>query len=176
MILASPFTAGCTERFRLSTMSGGAGAWWRFWLCGWRSVCSRKKTRYRAIPGTLGQFNLLVRRAGVKWVRNWGVKFLDVCMFAGAALVIGPPLTASWTRSIPVHVQKMQHEFVHQDTAHTCCSSMTKQPLTATSDDSASANCPVLLSASRFCGLPSCDVLAWCKKGRCMGRAGSWRR
>ena len=41
--------------------------------------------------------NLLVRRAGVKWVRDWGVKFLDVCLFAGAALVIGeaplqPPL------------------------------------------------------------------------------------
>ena len=33
-----------------------------------------------------------MRRAGVKWVRNWGVKFLDVCMFAGAALVIGDPL------------------------------------------------------------------------------------
>lgn len=67
----------------------GTGAWWHFWLCGWRSLCGRKKTRYRAIPGTLGQFNLLVRRAGVKWVRNWGIKFLDVCLFAGAALIIG---------------------------------------------------------------------------------------
>lgn len=36
---------------------------------------------------------MLVRRAGVKWVRNWGIKFLDVCLFAMAALIIGaaPP-------------------------------------------------------------------------------------
>ena len=59
-------------------------------LCGcWVACCCRKKSRYRAIPGTFGQFNLLVRRAGVKWVRNWGVKFLDVCLFAAAALIIG---------------------------------------------------------------------------------------
>lgn len=70
-----------------------SGAWWHFWLCGWRSACGRKKTRYRAIPGTPGQFNLLVRRAGVKWVRNWGIKFLDVCLFAGAALIIGALFT-----------------------------------------------------------------------------------
>ncbi|KAK9908170.1 hypothetical protein WJX75_003729 [Coccomyxa subellipsoidea] len=72
------------------------GAWWHFWLCGWRLACGRKKTRYRAIPGTLGQFNLLVRRAGVKWVRNWGIKFLDVCLFAGAALIIGAVHGTSW--------------------------------------------------------------------------------
>ncbi len=59
-------------------------------LCGcWVACCCRKKSRYRAIPGTFGQFNLLVRRAGVKWVRNWGIKFLDVCLFAAAALIIG---------------------------------------------------------------------------------------
>ena len=67
-----------------------AGAWVHWLLCGcWLACCCRKKSRYRAIPGTFGQFNLLVRRAGVKWVRNWGIKFLDVCLFAAAALVIG---------------------------------------------------------------------------------------
>ena len=78
-----------------------AGAWLRWLLCGCCLACCmrEKKPRYRAIPGTLGQFNLLVRRAGVKWVRNWGVKFLDVCLFAGAALVIGacPPCTTHLT-------------------------------------------------------------------------------
>ncbi|BDA44911.1 probable broad substrate specificity ATP-binding cassette transporter at N-terminal half [Coccomyxa sp. Obi] len=87
--------AGCLKRLCLPCLHC-CGAWWHFWLCGWRSVCGRKKTRYRAIPGTLGQFNLLVRRAGVKWVRNWGVKFLDVCMFAGAALIIGAVHGTSW--------------------------------------------------------------------------------
>ncbi len=67
-----------------------------FLLCGcWLGCCCRKKSRYRAIPGTLGQFNLLVRRAGVKWVRNWGIKFLDVCLFAMAALIIGAVIISS---------------------------------------------------------------------------------
>ncbi len=72
-----------------------AGAWVHWLLCGcWVACCCRKKSRYRAIPGTFGQFNLLVRRAGVKWVRNWGIKFLDVCLFAAAALIIGGHLLA----------------------------------------------------------------------------------
>ncbi len=72
------------------SMCAPAGAWVHWLLCGcWVACCCRKKSRYRAIPGTFGQFNLLVRRAGVKWVRNWGIKFLDVCLFAAAALIIG---------------------------------------------------------------------------------------
>ena len=44
-----------------------AGAWVHWLLCGcWLACCCRKKSRYRAIPGTFGQFNLLVRRAGVE--------------------------------------------------------------------------------------------------------------
>ena len=35
------------------------------------------------------QFKLLLRRAGVKWVRGWSYKFIDMLLFVGAALVVG---------------------------------------------------------------------------------------
>lgn len=60
----------------------------RAWAC-----CSwpfrRKKKRYRSIPGVPKQFKLLLRRAGVKWVRGWSYKFIDMLLFVGAALVVG---------------------------------------------------------------------------------------
>ena len=52
----------------------------------------RKRSRYRSIPGNWAQFKLLFRRAGLKWVRGWGYKFIDLLLFVTAALVIGKPL------------------------------------------------------------------------------------
>ena len=49
----------------------------------------RKQRRYRSIPGVPKQFKLLLRRAGVKWIRGWSYKFIDMLLFAGAALVVG---------------------------------------------------------------------------------------
>ncbi len=49
----------------------------------------RKRSRYRSIPGNWAQFKLLFRRAGLKWVRGWGYKFIDLLLFVTAALVIG---------------------------------------------------------------------------------------
>ena len=51
----------------------------------------RRRRRYRSIPGVPKQFKLLLRRAGVKWVRGWSYKFIDILLFAGAALVVGQP-------------------------------------------------------------------------------------
>ena len=51
----------------------------------------KPKARYRRVPGFRKQFTLLLRRAGVKWVRNWGLKFVDLLLFAGAALCVGEP-------------------------------------------------------------------------------------
>ena len=62
-----------------------------------RSPFRRKRRRYRSIPGVPKQFKLLLRRAGVKWIRGWSYKFIDMLLFAGAALVVGelaaPPVT-----------------------------------------------------------------------------------
>ena len=55
----------------------------------------RRRPRYRAIPGAYAQFGLLFRRAGVKWVRNWGLKIVDLLLFVAAALVVGERLS-SW--------------------------------------------------------------------------------
>ena len=55
----------------------------------------RKRPRYRAIPGAGQQYRLLFRRAGIKWVRNWGLKIVDLLLFVAAALVVGEPLAAS---------------------------------------------------------------------------------
>ncbi|KAL3159876.1 hypothetical protein ABBQ38_010274 [Trebouxia sp. C0009 RCD-2024] len=67
----------------------------RAWAC-----CSwpfrRKKRRYRSIPGVPKQFKLLLRRAGVKWVRGWTYKFIDMLLFVGAALVVGVVHGTSW--------------------------------------------------------------------------------
>ena len=49
----------------------------------------RRQKRYRSIPGVPKQFKLLLRRAGVKWIRGWSYKFIDMLLFAGAALVVG---------------------------------------------------------------------------------------
>lgn len=49
----------------------------------------RRRPRYRAIPGAGAQFGLLFRRAGTKWVRNWGLKIIDLLLFVAAALVVG---------------------------------------------------------------------------------------
>ena len=60
----------------------------------------KPKARYRRVPGFRKQFTLLLRRAGVKWVRNWGLKFVDLLLFAGAALCVGEP-TIHW------HIQQL---------------------------------------------------------------------
>ena len=60
---------------------------WR--ACSW--PWGRKKRRFRTIPGVTKQFKLLLRRAGVKWVRGWSYKFIDMLLFVGAALVVGEP-------------------------------------------------------------------------------------
>ena len=49
----------------------------------------KPKARYRRVPGFRKQFTLLLRRAGVKWVRNWSLKFVDLLLFAAAALCVG---------------------------------------------------------------------------------------
>ncbi|KAL0020410.1 hypothetical protein WJX77_000240 [Trebouxia sp. C0004] len=56
----------------------------------------RKKRRFRTIPGVTKQFKLLLRRAGVKWVRGWSYKFIDMLLFVGAALVVGVVHGTSW--------------------------------------------------------------------------------
>ncbi|KAK9803611.1 hypothetical protein WJX72_004863 [[Myrmecia] bisecta] len=63
------------------------------WLCSAR----KKASRYRSIPGTRQQYVLLLRRAGLKWVRGWGYKFTDLLMFVGAALVVGASHGTAWT-------------------------------------------------------------------------------
>ena len=35
------------------------------------------------------QLKLMLRRAVVKWIRGWSYKFIDMLLFAGAALVVG---------------------------------------------------------------------------------------
>ena len=55
----------------------------------------QKRSRYRSIPGNWAQFKLLFRRAGLKWVRGWGYKFIDLLLFVTAALVIGKPILLS---------------------------------------------------------------------------------
>ena len=65
------------------------------WKC-LRRFSWRKRSRYRRIPGNWAQFKLLFRRAGVKWVRGWGYKFIDLLLFVTAALVIGVPPTGRW--------------------------------------------------------------------------------
>lgn len=60
----------------------------------WRRLAAgrRRPSRYRSIPGNWAQFKLLFRRAGVKWVRGWGYKFIDLLLFVTAAVVIGESL------------------------------------------------------------------------------------
>ncbi|KAL0037315.1 hypothetical protein WJX79_001603 [Trebouxia sp. C0005] len=65
---------------------------WR--ACSW--PWGRKKRRFRTIPGVTKQFKLLLRRAGVKWVRGWSYKFIDMLLFVGAALVVGVVHGTSW--------------------------------------------------------------------------------
>ena len=47
--------------------------------------------RYRRTPGSLAQFVLLLKRAGIKWVRGWGLKFVELLLFVFAAMVVGTP-------------------------------------------------------------------------------------
>jgi len=60
---------------------------WR--ACSW--PWGRKKRTFRTIPRVTKQFKLLLRRAGVQWVRGWSYKFIDMLLFVGAALVVGEP-------------------------------------------------------------------------------------
>ena len=77
-----------------------AGTWLGRHLRGYAHWRRRRRSRYRSTPGAGAQFGLLFRRAGVKWVRNWGYKFVDLLLFVFAALVVGVPQpglrTASW--------------------------------------------------------------------------------
>lgn len=59
--------------------------------------------RYRRVPGASKQFRLLLRRAGVKWVRGWGLKFVDLLLFIGSAIVIGnrPPSRLFFSSYLP---------------------------------------------------------------------------
>ena len=70
----------------------GAGTWLGKHLRGYTHWRRRRRARYRSIPGAGAQFGLLFRRAGVKWVRNWGYKFVDLLLYVAAALVVGAPL------------------------------------------------------------------------------------
>lgn len=72
-----------------------AGRW--AWHC-YSWPFRRKKKRYRSIPGVPKQFKLLLRRAGVKWVRGWSYKFIDMLLFVGAALVVGMLVAVLVTR------------------------------------------------------------------------------
>lgn len=67
----------------------------RAWAC-WSWPFQRKKRKFRSIPGVTKQFKLLLRRAGVKWVRGWSYKFIDMLLFVGAALVVGVVHGTSW--------------------------------------------------------------------------------
>ena len=58
--------------------------YYRLW-----QMCTARKKRYRSIPGVAKQFSLLLRRAGIKWVRRWQLKFVDLLLFVGAAIVVG---------------------------------------------------------------------------------------
>ena len=57
-------------------------------IASWRRQ-RKRASRYRSIPGVAKQYNLLLRRAGLKWVRGWTVKFIDLLLFVGAATVVG---------------------------------------------------------------------------------------
>lgn len=72
------------EKEYLTLNNAGRAAWEG---CSW--PFRQKKKRYRSIPGVPKQFKLLLRRAGVKWVRGWSYKFIDMLLFVGAALVVG---------------------------------------------------------------------------------------
>ena len=74
----------------MTTVSAG-----KRWSKTLRKLGWRKRSRYRSIPGNWAQFKLLFRRAGVKWVRGWGYKFIDLLLFVTAALVVGKFLITS---------------------------------------------------------------------------------
>ena len=57
-------------------------------IASWRRQ-RKRASRYRSIPGVAKQYNLLLRRAGLKWVRGWTTKFIDLLLFVGAATVVG---------------------------------------------------------------------------------------
>ena len=78
--------AGVAHEPRAPTRAAGKACWKCLRRFSWR-----KRSRYRRIPGNWAQFKLLFRRAGVKWVRGWGYKFIDLLLFVTAALVIGAP-------------------------------------------------------------------------------------
>ena len=65
------------EDFKQIVIEDGIGG--HAWL-----VC-----RYGKVPGAPMQFLLLLKRAGLKWVRGWGHKFVELLLFASAGLVVG---------------------------------------------------------------------------------------
>lgn len=51
-------------------------------------LCKRHR-RLRQTPGIFTQFFVLASRAGIKWTRNWSVKFMDLMLLIVAAIACG---------------------------------------------------------------------------------------
>lgn len=52
--------------------------------------------RLRITPGVFGQLYVLISRAGIKWARNWAVKFTDLLLFIVAAAACGAIHGTGW--------------------------------------------------------------------------------
>ena len=140
-----------------------AGAWLARHLRGYRHWRRRRRARYRSIPGAGAQFGLLFHRAGVKWVRNWGYKVMDLLLVSFAALVVGETLLNAAPLSfvcLPADLGACKRAACIVKQA-ACLGSARQAQCTASELEQAQGSSAGPLAFATVCRVWSCQLHAW---------------